>query len=180
MGRFDNVRTFPGQPAEPDPWGLDDPAYDTHTFYTAAGADSESVRVRVNNKYLSIVGNLVASREIPDYKTTADFVRDAIYHRLYYYQHAYQKPEIGRLIRTDMELERSKERIAQAAVFDEAIRTFKEEFQFSLTARNRAGAEEALGRVQRCLDSEDAEDSRYRDELNRLEAYMKMELGTWR
>ena len=179
MPRYNNLHSV-NPPEDIDYWALNDPAYDINAFYTTASQDSASPRVRISNKQLSIISALVASKEIPDYRTPADFIRDAIYHRLYWYQHAYRRPDIGRLIRTETEIEQAKVRMNLSAMFDEAIKVFKDDFLLAHQQKNRKGCQEAIGAVSRCLDSEEAEDTRYRAELEWLLAYMKMELETMR
>lgn len=65
---------------------LDDPAYARHRFYTG-GSDkrghSERMSVRVPPIVAGEILRLVQSGKIPEYRTTSDMVRDAVYHRLH-------------------------------------------------------------------------------------------------
>lgn len=88
--------------------------YDIDSFYTygGSGSSSTSQRYRINDETLNLCAVLVASKQIPDYKTTADIVRDAVFHRLHYVQERLEDPEfkskfdyIRNLIETDEEFQ---------------------------------------------------------------------------
>lgn len=64
-----------------------DGAYSPDKFYTASRNKkgfTSTVRQSVPPEVLAHIGELVASRTVPEYRTSADFFRDAIVHRLHY------------------------------------------------------------------------------------------------
>lgn len=159
-----------------DPYQLQDPGHNPDAFYTFCGKDSETIRVRVPNVYLYVISDLCASREIPEIKTPADFIRDAIHHRTYWYQHHYRKPEVGDTITAYAEMERSKERAAMLQTRKDAIVQFRTEFDLAYQSRNRNACQEVIEAVGRSLESRDASDDHYKSELGRLMAAIRLEM----
>lgn len=85
------------QPAQPfgnpnDPWTLSSNSYDPATFYTRAtdgnGHDSV-IQTKVSPALLGEIQRLIQSKAIPQYRTNADLVRDALIHRLRYLSDEY-------------------------------------------------------------------------------------------
>lgn len=69
-------------------WATDAAAngYSREKFYTVSTNKkgfTSSIRVNVPPDVLSSIGALVASKDIPDYRTLQDFLRDALVHRLH-------------------------------------------------------------------------------------------------
>ncbi len=54
------------------------------TNSTDSRGHSDTLRANVPQGWLAIIGQVVQAGKIPAYRTTADFVRDAIWHRLDY------------------------------------------------------------------------------------------------
>lgn len=81
------VKDANGDGGMSDPFALSGEGYSPDKFYTRStdgkGA-SETKYFKAVPSIMGSVGELVASRQIPQYKTEADFIRDAIYHRLKY------------------------------------------------------------------------------------------------
>lgn len=74
---------MPGREA----WKLDDGEYSVDRFYvqsTDGKGHGDEVRVRVPPYLASQLQAIFESRTFPKYRTVADIVRDAIYHRLRY------------------------------------------------------------------------------------------------
>lgn len=68
-----------------DPFAGETKGYSRENFYTAArdgGGNSETKYLKISGAVLGQIGSLVSGRQIPAYKTEADFIRDAIVHRL--------------------------------------------------------------------------------------------------
>lgn len=70
-----------------DPWSLSSTNYSQENFYVRAtdgnGHDA-TLQTKVSPALLGEIQRLVQSREIPQYRTYADLVRDALVHRLRY------------------------------------------------------------------------------------------------
>lgn len=152
-----------------DPYQLDDPQHDPNAVYPYCGKESSSVTVRVPTQYLDIIGALVARREIPEYNTPADFIRDAIHHRVYWYQKHYSRPDIGDQINVFTQMERSREREKALKARKEIIVQFRGEFYEAMTQRSRGAMEAVLEEVRLALDSRDAADDTYKAQLEGLE-----------
>lgn len=75
-----------------DPWTLTSGSYDPATFYVRAGdgnGHASLIHVKVSPALLGQMQHLVQSRAIPQYRTYADLVRDAVIHRLRYLSDLY-------------------------------------------------------------------------------------------
>lgn len=73
-----------GWGTEPDPH-----EYSLERVYKAAAdrrGHSQPIQARMDTEIVGSLAELIASRLIPDYGTVSDFIRDAIYHRLHYWQ----------------------------------------------------------------------------------------------
>lgn len=69
-----------------DPFATDKKGYDKDKFYTKSTDGkgvSETKYVKLPPSIIGEVGELIAARVIPDYKTDGDFIRDALVHRLH-------------------------------------------------------------------------------------------------
>lgn len=70
-----------------DYWAVDDGAYSIDNFYTKSKdmqGHSTVYHVRLPDYVAGEIGSMIESRKIPDYRTAADLIRDAIVHRLHY------------------------------------------------------------------------------------------------
>ena len=54
-----------------------------HTISTDGAGQRMDVRAKIPSSYMHLIGTMIARREIPQYNTIGDFVRDAIYHRIW-------------------------------------------------------------------------------------------------
>lgn len=69
-----------------DPFGGEDNGYKRTNFYTRATdgkGNSDTKYVKMSPTILGAIGELIATRQIPGYKTEADLIRDAVVHRLH-------------------------------------------------------------------------------------------------
>lgn len=77
--------TSPTQPATMEDWELDggEETRDPRSYYVSAGRASDNVgQVRLSLRDKGLAEQIVAQRLIPEYRTVADFIRDAVHHRL--------------------------------------------------------------------------------------------------
>lgn len=79
----------------------DDDGYDPKEFYTASedrkGHDLQ-IRLRVPKNLAGLIGRVVGSGAIPEYRTQQDFYRDAMTHRAYQVAHWIDDGELAREI----------------------------------------------------------------------------------
>ena len=170
MSRYPHLRPVDD---EPDPYQLDDPSHDPKAYYPFCGKDSETTLLRIPNVYANIAAEIVASREISDYKTPGDLYRDAIHHRIYYLTKIRQRPADADTITSYQERERSIERKEAITVRRQTVEALRDEFNLAHQERSKMACQEAIDAVSRLLDSREADDDLYKDELGRLAAYMR-------
>ena len=115
-----------------DPFKGEDNGYDVDKFYTSArdgAGNSETKYCKFSGSILGQIGALVSSRQIPQYKTEADFIRDACYHRL---KHVGEMINDGRLIdavNRAVKLDRIQARQIELAEFSAIVHTHEEAMQ---------------------------------------------------
>lgn len=78
-------QSTPGNPN--DPWTLSGAGYSPDSFFTRAtdgnGHDT-TIHVKVSPALMAQITEVRESKDIPDYRTIADIVRDSVIHRLNY------------------------------------------------------------------------------------------------
>lgn len=70
-----------------DLWATEDAAYSIDGYYTRSKdqqGHSTVYHVRMPDFVAGRIAAIIESKTVPDYKTAADFIRDAIVHRLHY------------------------------------------------------------------------------------------------
>ena len=75
------------KPVDPSEWEPDRSSYNPDNFYTFSQdtkGHSNAIHVRVPPNIMGAVDELVQSKIFEPLRTTSDFVRDAIHHRLHY------------------------------------------------------------------------------------------------
>lgn len=90
-----NVRHISPQkkPSLPS-WGTEDPNYSVDRFYTRGSdgkGNSEAVRARFAPEVIARLHRVVQQGRIPEYRTVADIIRDAVVHRLQYLDNEYME-----------------------------------------------------------------------------------------
>lgn len=124
-----------------------------YTSSTDGSGQRMDVRAKVPSAHMHFIGAMIARREIPGYNTIGDFVRDAIYHRMW---------DVAEGIKlSPVDLERLKARQLQTATEAAVERV---ENNNALVAEART----ALGRLQGQPGLED-----YLDVLRVTAAYME-------
>lgn len=77
------------QPASGDPWALSQQGYDRNKLYTRSTdgqGHSATLYSKVSPALMHEIQALIQSRSIPELRTVADVVRDALIHRLHDYR----------------------------------------------------------------------------------------------
>lgn len=92
-------------PVEPlfDAWDVDDPkSYSIDKIYTEAidkkHNTGEPMRAKVRTSHVEMMSMIVAKEWVPEYHTTQDFIRDAIYHRMQYWSERISDGELRRVV----------------------------------------------------------------------------------
>lgn len=111
-----------------DPFGSEDSRkYSKTQFYTGSGGreHGESKNVRLPTWTIGQLGELIASRKIPEYRTEADFWRDAAVHRLHDIGEMLDDDAIRMLVNRQVILLRIASRQAELAELNKIISDFE-------------------------------------------------------
>lgn len=160
----------PRQPWEsplPDPFlgSNDASSYSADKFYTASRNKKgfgSTIRLNVPPELLAAVSALVASRRVGDYRTSSDFYRDALVHRLKYLEQALGNDQVfapGNLAQLIMTAEAFERRAAERENRNRIVRQARENLNNAGDAIERR---EVLAEIQ-------AEHDRTRDRVLRDE-----------
>lgn len=115
-----------------DPFAGETKGYNREAFYTAArdgAGNSETKYLKISGSVLGQVGALVSGRLIPAYKTEADFIRDAIIHRLHDVGEMIEDGRILATINRAVKLDRIQQRQVELQEFAAIIATHEEAMQ---------------------------------------------------
>lgn len=117
-----------------DAWETDDPrTYSIDKIYTEAIDKrhnmGESMRVKVRSDQVEQIAKIVAKDWVPEYATSQDFIRDAIYHRMVYWSEKISDGELRRIVTVERQriaFERNEKQVAEGfAMCDSAERALK-------------------------------------------------------
>jgi len=113
-----------------------------HTKSTDDLGHSAYYRVRIPDDWSGMIGKWVEDRDFPEYQTAADFIRDAIYHRLAFWQKNGRDPEgaVGRMMAREAMLTKVRRATQQ---FDAQVR-FTDEMEDLATRLAQAQDWQAL------------------------------------
>lgn len=112
-----------------DPFAGENKGYSRDNFYTAArdgAGNSETKYLKISGSILGQVGALVSSRQIPAYKTEADFIRDAVVHRLNDVGEMINDGKIAATINRAVKLDRIQQRQIELQEFAAVITNHEE------------------------------------------------------
>lgn len=131
--------------------------YSPERFYTEA-ADRQGhrawLRVPVPTHVAGRIAELIASREIPAYRTPQDLIRDALVHRLYYltkvWPEAKQTNRLFQLVLAEAEREaRRREYEAAESFIEQAVETARKAKELAGLERAREELESARQELDR-------------------------------
>ena len=104
---------------------LEDPGYDPSKFYVQATdkkGHSKNLRLHLLPEIVGRIESLIQAGTFPAYRTSGDFLRDAVYHRLYALEHRlhpFEVPDGLRMIAVE------EEAIKLGRLLDQAESTVK-------------------------------------------------------
>lgn len=101
--------------------------YNRTDFYTSSGGreNGESKNVRLPTWAIGPLGELIASRKVPDYRTEADFWRDAAIHRLHDVSEMLDDDGLKMLVNRQVILTRIASRQAELAELNKIVGDFE-------------------------------------------------------
>lgn len=111
-------------PDEYDPFATENNGYSVDAFYTRStdgNGVSETKYVKLPPSLLAGIGDLVASRVIPEYRTEADVIRDAVYHRLHHVAMMKRDGKLVRLINRQIMLARASSHLHEMSELETLI-----------------------------------------------------------
>jgi hypothetical protein len=104
-------------------WETEVPGYSVDKFYTHA-KDSQGHSVQINTKFpdyvAAAIAELVQSKEIPEYATAQDFIRDSVFHRLYWCS-KHRSRKISRLLPIMISIQESENQIKEVEKLNEMV-----------------------------------------------------------
>lgn len=107
-----------------DPFSTENNGYSVDAFYTRStdgNGVSETKYVKMPPSLLAGIGDLVASKVIADYRTEADFIRDAVYHRLHHVAMMKQDGKLVRLVNRQIMLARAANNLHEMAELENLL-----------------------------------------------------------
>lgn len=109
-------------------------------------------RIQLPKGWPGWIEAIIEDPRFPEYRTTADFIRDAVFHRLHYWADNPDRPVTGDLPNR-LSLERMKNRLASSRDFSHEVASFKGELDETCSALHRARDYTGLLRlVNECED----------------------------
>lgn len=145
-----------------DPWRVSDEeedltqGYDVSKFYvkgsdTKKGQQREHFRVYLQPHLADQIAELIASKNIPQYRTVGDMFRDAMFHRLTYLREQISSGELKRLLNHEMfKSEMAAVRI-EMDIQNENVRTAQGLINDALSSSDRGVMERMVGLAERYL-----------------------------
>lgn len=124
--------------------------YELTKFYTRSGtSQTRQVRVHLTNDAIAEIERIVQGKEVAEIRTTQDFIRDAVHHRLHWIlKERVQTPESAqrmRVMQLHADAENATADVAQHRLMLEAIRFSLSELQGS---GNKTELKDRLGRLE--------------------------------
>jgi hypothetical protein len=119
--------------ASREDWGTETIGYSEYNFYTNA-VDKKGHGTVAHTKYpdymLAVVSEIVQSKEIPQYRTQGDVMRDALFHRLVWLDknkgNVRNIPNLSRLVQIMISKEIALNRAREAKELNDLVKQVKE------------------------------------------------------
>lgn len=153
MARFPNLKSV-----QPDDPFAGTSSYDIANFCPRGGEESEVIRVRIPKTLLVRAYDVLESKQIPEYKTLSDMLRDGIYHRLQYLADVYDYPEFRETLLLHQAAQAAEDREALIASRQNTIEKVRNSFDSALAARSTRDCQEALTSLETLIDDEASDD----------------------
>jgi hypothetical protein len=133
--------------------------YDPDEIYSGGSKDrqghSTNLRVHVPDPWVGLMAEIVANTKWPEYRTTQQLVRDAVYHRLRWIERTKTRPMTPR-IKTLMAQLRIEEvltsRMAMQERHDNMLKTMHTAFSQAVAQGDFVGAREVKKEVEELLE----------------------------
>jgi hypothetical protein len=136
-----------------DPYSLDDNSYDIDRFYTTTTEDSEAwPRVRGAAAVTAVIRRMIEQREIPEYSTFADFLRDAAHHRLHYLTKEYHLPHAHGVLSAVALIDANERQQRLMKQERAAVESSRATLEQALAQRDWAQFREAYDNAKKALD----------------------------
>ncbi len=90
-----------------DPWAMAQAGYSPDKFYVRATdgkGHSENVQTKISPSLLGELSAIIAAKEIPEYRTVQDFIRDAVLHRAKYVAELLKRGTLAQKVDAEMVL----------------------------------------------------------------------------
>lgn len=117
---------------EHDPFKGENSGYSRDNFYVGAvdgSGGSETKYLKMAGSVLGQIGELVSSKLVPAYRTEADFIRDAVIHRLHDVNEMVSDSRIESVVNRMVMLDRIRARQVELAEFNSIVTNHEEAMQ---------------------------------------------------
>lgn len=113
-----------------DPFSFEDRGYSVDGFYTRSTGPNkepgETKYLKISPTILGAISKVIYSRDFPSYRTDADFIRDALVHRLKYINTLLQDGGIEKQLGTHVKLSRIEARALEMAEMEQMLNLHEE------------------------------------------------------
>jgi hypothetical protein len=130
-------------------WGTTDPSYSPHHLYTGSTdgkGNSHEVRVRIPPTVAGQIASMIEQRAVPGYRTGADFVRDAIIHRLkFLVDEMVDNPKVLRGVKGELSLAALQRMSEEISRHEEQVQQLRDGLKRASDNGNEQYLREAVG-----------------------------------
>lgn len=138
-----------------DPFATDKKGYSLDKFYTKSTDGkgiSETKYVKLPPSLIGEIGELIAQRKIPDYRTDADFIRDAIVHRLRYVAEMVADGKLQGVVNRQVMLNENMRVMQDMEECQMIVTTHRDSFEKAVQVKDAIMLEVALDAAEGNLD----------------------------
>lgn len=121
-----------GNMTAPDLFAGEDKAYSVEKFYTRStdgNGNSETKYLKMSGPLLAGIGQLISTNAIPAYRSDADFIRDAVLHRLKYINEKIKNGDIESIVNRTIILAHVQAKQMEVAEYTAIIASYEETMQ---------------------------------------------------
>lgn len=136
-----------------------DDGYSEEEIYSGGSKDNQghstNVRAHVPDPWMAAIGELIASPDWPEYKTSQHFIRDAIFHRLHWsirQTNRRTNERVRRLIAISRLKAETNYRAMEREAYQELLTDLKQAFRDAHSDGDAVGLREILKEAESHLD----------------------------
>lgn len=140
-----------------DPWetASGNEPYSQERIYTRSvdkRGFGSTVRLKAPPEVVSEIAKIVAKDWVPEYNTTADFVRDAVIHRLHYWSERISDKQLQRVVTTERRIAMLEHSMREVESNQQMVSTFEEGFKLALAGEDREVFEDLVTHITEAIE----------------------------